>query len=256
MLRTIALLASCIASQAFAANDFVTFDIGSYRINARNNISASGPARRGNSFRIEDQGTPDNDTVLRLEGSIRPFARHRIRFAYFQSTRKGGTSSNLEISFLGTVIPLGTVVNSGLAIRQTELDYLYSFWQSETTEVALSLGAHMTDLKASLSAPSLRISREASASGPLPMIGIAGTTRIGRNWELLGHVYGMSAEVGDSSGEAIAYRVGGRYFFTPHLGIGVAWSGIRYNFDLNRTRWIGELDASNHGGEVFLTMRF
>jgi hypothetical protein len=147
-------------------------------------------------------------------------------------------------------------VTTGFETRQAEFDYMYSFYKTPTSELALSLGVHATRLELSLNSPSLNVSRVASASGPLPMIGVAGTTRLGQNWELLGHVYGMKAKVGDYDGSAIAYRVGARYFFTPNFGVGAAWAGINYNLDVTRSSWLGSLDASNQGGEVFLTMRF
>ena len=250
------LLASSMSIPAMAADDFITLDIGGYRFNARNDISVSGPSNRGTDFSIERQGAPDNDTVLRLDGTIRPFARHRLRFMYLNSKREGSATTDREITFRDSVIPADTAVTGGFNMRHFELDYMYSFWKTEATELALSLGIHSTRMEATLSAPPLNISRTASANGPLPMIGIAATTRIAKNWELLGHVYGMSAEVGDFSGSAIAYRLGARYFFTPNIGVGIAYAGINYDFDVAKSDWLGQLDASNKGGEVFLTARF
>lgn len=252
----ISVLASCIVPSAIADDDLVTLDIGGYRLNARNDISVSGPTRRGTDFRIEREGTPDNDTILRLDGTYRFAENHRIRFMYLNSTREGSAVSDREIGFRDRVIPAGTSITSGFKLRELELDYMYSFWKSETAEAALSVGLHSTSMEASVSAPPLNISRSASASGPLPMIGIAGTTRIAEKWEALGHVYGMSAKVGDFEGSALAYRVGGRYYFNPNVALGFAWAGINYDFDVNKSSWLGKLDASNKGGEVFLTVRF
>lgn len=254
-LQAMLVVASCIAP-CVAADDFVTLDIGGYRFDARNDISVSGPTRRGSDFRVERAGTPDNDTVARLDGTIRPFERHRIRFMYLNSTRDGSASTDREIAFRDNVIPAGTTVNSAFDMRHIELDYMYSFWKSETTEVAFSVGAHWTRLELSLDAPAFDVAEAAAAEGPLPMIGIAATTRLGQKWELMGHVYGMSAKAGDFDGDALAYRVGARYFFTPNIGLGLAWAGIKYNFDVDKSSWLGELDASTRGAEVFLTVRF
>lgn len=254
-LQAMLIFASGIAP-CVAADDFMTLDLGGYRLNARNDISLSGPTRRGTEFRAERAGTPDNDTVGRLDGTLRPFERHRIRFMYLNSNREGSTATDRDIDFRDNVIPAGSTVSSGFKLRHIELDYMYSFFKSEATEVALSLGAHWTRMELSLNAPALNFSGVAIASGPLPMIGIAGTTRLGQKWELLGHVYGMSAKAGDFDGSALAYRVGGRYYFTPNVGLGLAFAGINYNFDVNKTSWLGQLDASNRGAEIFLTVRF
>lgn len=253
---TISILAFSTSLGASAADDFLTLDIGGYRFNARNDISVSGPTRSGTNFRIEREGTPDDDTVLRLDGTVRIFPRHRLRFMYLDSTREGTAATDRNISFQDIDIPAGANINSRFSLREVELDYLYSFWKSEATEVALSLGVHSTRMEASLNAPSLNVSSTSSASGPLPMIGIAATHRIGQKWELLGHVYGMSAKVKDFDGNSLAYRAGARYFFTPNVGLGIAFAGIRYNFDVSKTSWLGELDASNNGGEVFFSVRF
>lgn len=253
----VACLACCIASiSASAADDLITLDIGGYRFNARNDISVGGPTIAGTNFRMEREGTPDNDSILRLDGTIRPFARHRLRFMYLDSSREGSAATDRDISFRDSVIPAGTAVNSGFTLREVELDYMYSFWKSEATEVALSLGIHSTSMEARLSAPSFNITRTADADGPLPMIGIAASTRIANRWELLGHVYGMKASISDFSGSALAYRFGGRYFFTPNIGVGIAYAGINYHLDVTKSSWLGQLDASNKGGEVFFTVRF
>jgi hypothetical protein len=254
-LQAMVIFASCI-TPCIAADDFITLDIGGYRFKTRNDISVSGPTRSGTDFRAERAGTPDNDTVARLDGTIRPFERHRIRFMYLDSTREGSASSDRDIAFRNSVIPAGATVNSAFKMRHVELDYLYSFWKSETTEAAFSVGAHWTRLELSLNSPTFNIAEAATAEGPLPMIGIAATTRLGQKWELLGHVYGMSAKIGDFEGDALAYRVGGRYFFTPNIGLGLVWAGINYNFDVNKSSWLGQLDASNRGAEIFLTVRF
>ncbi|RZI39952.1 hypothetical protein EGT07_25990 [Herbaspirillum sp. HC18] len=252
----ISIIASCIAPGAMAADDFVTLDIGGYRFNARNEVSLGGPSFRGTDFRLEREGTPDNDTVLRLDGTIRPWERHRIRFMYLKSTRDGSATADRDLGFRDVVIPAGTAITSGFTMRHAELDYMYSFWKTDTTEAAISLGIHSTDMEIRLNAPPLNIAREGSASGPLPMIGIAATTKIAQKWELLGHVYGMSAKVGDFDGSAIAYRFGGRYYFTPNFGVGIAYAGINYNLDITKSNWLGKFDASNKGGELFLTVRY
>jgi hypothetical protein len=254
-LQAMVIFTSCV-TPCIAADDFITLDVGGYRFNASNDISVGGATRGGTTFGVERAGTPNNDTVARLDGTIRPFERHRFRLMYLNSKREGSASTNRDIEFRNSVIPAGATVSTGLEMRQVELDYLYSFWKSETTEVAFSVGAHWTRLEVSLNAPVFRVAEVATAEGPLPMIGIAATTRIGQKWELLGHVYGMAAQVGDFDGESLAYRVGARYFFTPNVGLGLAWAGIKYNLDVNKSSWVGQLDASNRGAEIFLTARF
>lgn len=252
----IAISMAALPTAVLAADDVFTIDVGGYRFNARNDVRVDGLTRRGTDFRFERVGTPENDTVLRLDGTIRPFERHRIRFMYLDSTRSGSTTIDRDIAFRDSFVPAGSSVSSRFSARQIELDYMYSFWKTETTEVALSLGVHSTEMKARIDSPAVNVAAEASATGPLPMIGIAATTKLGQKWELLGHIYGMAAQVGGLEGSALAYRVGGRYFITPNIGIGLAWAGIRYDFDVNKTRWNGQLDATNNGGELFLTLRF
>lgn len=241
---------------AYAVDDLVTIDLGGYRFNANTDIAVSGPSLRGTSFSAERTGAPNNDTVGRLEATFRPFERHRIRLMYFSSSREGGGTFDRDISFNDRTIPAGSAASVEFNQRRVEMDYMYSFWKSESTEVALSLGVHSTRMELNLDVPPLNFSRETSANGPLPMIGIAGTTRPTQNLELLGHVYGMSAKVGDFDGNAIGYRLGARYFVTRNIALGAAWTGIKYNFDITRSSWLGELDASTNGGELFFTLRF
>jgi hypothetical protein len=256
--RSLALTVTLLAFplSALARDDFITLDLGGYLFHSRNDISVGGLTGRGSDFRLERQGAPGNDTVLRLDGTIRPFERHRIRFMWLDSSRSGSGQTDRTISFRDATYALGTRVNTSFQLQQAELDYMYSFWKSDTTEVALSLGVHAAKMDARLTAPAISLDREASATGPLPMVGVAVNYKPHEKWELLGHVYGMSARVNDFGGTAVAYRVGARYFFTPNIGVGVAWAGINYNFDLAKTSWQGALDASHSGGQAFLTFRY
>lgn len=241
---------------AQAKDDLITLDLGAYLFRSRDNINVGGPTIRGTQFRLEREGTPDNDTVLRVDGTIRPFERHRIRFMFMDSTREGDGLIDRNISFRDVTYNIGSRVNSSFRLTETELDYLYSFWKTDDWEWAVSLGVHLAQMKATLTAPQLNLSQTADLNGPVPMIGLAGNWTPNEKWEVFGHVYGMSASVRDYSGTAVAYRVGGRYYFTDHLGVGLAWAGIRYNLDVNRTAWLGSLDASHAGGQLFLTFRY
>jgi hypothetical protein len=241
---------------ALAKDDFVTLDLGAYLFKSRDNISVGGPSLRGTEFRFEREGTPDNDTVLRLDGTIRPFERHRLRFMWLDSTRQGDALTDRSINFRDVTYNLGTRVNSSFRLQQTELDYMYSFMKTDELELALSVGLHATKMVARMTAPAINLEREAQANGPLPMVGLAVNYKPHEKWELLGHVYGMSAKIKDYNGTALAYRLGARYFFTDHIGVGLAWAGIKYNLDFTRPSWLGSLDASHSGGQLFLTFRY
>ncbi len=241
---------------ALAKDEIIQLDLGAYTFHAKDNISVGGPTIAGTKFGIEREGTPDNDTVFRVDGTIRPFERHRLRFMYLDSTREGSGLIDRTISFRDATYNLGSRVNSSFRLQETELDYMYSFWKSDELEWAATLGVHLAKIVATLNAPSLSLSQQAEANGPVPMIGLAVNWTPHEKWELFGHVSGMSASIKDYSGTAVAYRVGARYFFTDNIGVGLAWAGVRYNLDVNRSAWLGTLDASHNGGQAFLSFRY
>jgi hypothetical protein len=251
-----AVMAFGVTPYASAGDETFKLDIGGYRFGASNDISVGGPGTTGTEYRAEREGTPENDTVLRLEGSYRFFDRHRIRLMYLQSDREGSALSDHDITFRDTTVPLGTRVETGVKLKQAELNYLYSFWKNDDTEVAFLFGIHATKVETFLNAPSLNITKSAAVTGPLPMIGLSATKRLADKWELQGDVYGMKAKVNDVDGNSIAYRFAARYFFTPTFGAGVAWSGIRTRVNLTKSDWEGNLRTGNSGGELFLTVRF
>lgn len=88
------------------------------------------------------------------------------------------------------------------------------------------------------------------------MIGLSASRRIQPNWEIMGRIYATSIKIGDVNGRARGYRAGTRYFITPNIGLGLAWSGNRYKFDIEESRWRGALHASDNGGELFVSLRF
>jgi hypothetical protein len=241
---------------AHAKDDFITLDVGAYNFRSRDNIAVGGATGRGTEFQLERENSPSNDTVLRVDGTIRPFERHRIRFMWLDSSREGEGVIDRSISFRDASYTLGSRVSTSFRLQQTELDYMYSFWKTDEIEAALTLGIHASHMELRLSAPSLSLSREASVNGPLPMVGVALNWQPHEKWELFGHLYGMSATIGDYSGHAVGYRLGGRYYITSNIGLGLAYAGINYKFDVDRSSWLGTLDASHRGGQAFLSFRY
>jgi hypothetical protein len=234
-----------------AAADRVTVELGAYHFTPSTSTHIVGPFGIGTAFKLENLGaSASSRTVPRIEFFVRPFERHRLRFKYVEADRDR-TADIVRVS-----AAIGTSVNAGLHVRRFEADYLYSFWKSDAAEAAVALGLHYTRLEGFVQFPALHIVGRATSEDPLPMVGLLASRRVRPDWEVLAHVFGMPARVGRVNGRAFGYRIATRYYLTRNLGLGVGWSRMRYDMEPSGRLWRGTLDASDRGGEVFVSLRY
>lgn len=156
-------LALCVATDVFAADDRVTLDVGLHRFQSYTDVSVAGATGRGTGFELERLGTPSNKTVVRIEGTIRPFERHRFRLIYLETDREATATSDRDLGFGNLFVPIGSSATARFKVRSIAGDYLYSLWKTDDSEVAASLGIHQTRFAASLHSSAMGISAETEA---------------------------------------------------------------------------------------------
>ena len=204
----------------------------------------------GTSIDFEsDLGLEDTKTLPVFDAAWRFSPNHRIEFNYLNSSRDSTATLQRDLTWNGEVYPVNAQVRSEFDARIAALSYLYSLYRTADTELALGIGLHTVKLSAGLDVQgtSLQRSGSISATAPLPVIAVRGSTRIVGNVsaELRYQWFGIS--VGDYSGSLNAVNFAVSWY--PWRSATDAWKGLgfeagynyyRYDLEASRERWNGE----------------
>jgi len=189
-IRTVAALAVVIQAVAFgiaparAANvgydssdtDRFNLAVGGYIVTHTNGQirldQSVGPLNVGTSIDWgRDLGGETTALAPRMDGFYRFTPKHRVDFSWYNLDRDGTVITTRDLSYGNANFPAGTPVSSTLSSNTAKLAYTYSFYRAPEIETGMSLGLHVTQLKASIAASGLGLAESTSTTAPLPVFG-------------------------------------------------------------------------------------
>ena len=220
---------------------------------------------------LEDQTNMDTQVSAGwLSGEWRFSPNHRVRFDYIPVTRTGKRQLIDTLEFHNVAIQAGSRINTELTTHIYDIDYVYNFYTTESSELGFSLGLYVSDLEVSLEAEGTIISlletgaseTQASYQGkrdltaPLPLVGLTYSKRFEKNWlfNLNGRIWDMEIAGVDSS--FYSAKASLEYTFDNNIGIGIASSYLDINLIGDKERLTGEVEISYTGVQVFLSASF
>jgi hypothetical protein len=196
-----------------------------------------------------DLGLDSSLGVGRISGYWRFFDRHRLYFGYYKLNRKSARPLLTDIGpiyipelGINDTILAGSNVRSVSAWEVYHLGYGYSFYKSESLELAAKLGLGLARIKLDVSGTlntlnngTLTSTAGASVLVPLPTVGVTLDWVASERWTLKGNagyfkvsVNGVKAGVTDA-GVAAEYRL------FRNFGIGAGYSLLWLNADIDRS---------------------
>jgi len=157
-----------------------------YVFNADTTFNINGAGGIGSSVDFaRTLGGQRTDNLWRIDSLYRFNPRHSVGFSYYDVTRKGDRTLDLDITIDGITYAAGGTVNSEIDIGLYRFFYNYSFHRDEKVELALSLGLYFADISASFSSNVTCTATTGSCPGvtspggsastllaPLPSIGV------------------------------------------------------------------------------------
>jgi hypothetical protein len=155
-----ALLAALAAAPAHAddayfspTNERVRISLGAMRVSSTTTLRADSSAGvAGTTVNGErDFGLDGSDWEPKFQATVRVAKRQRLSFDYFTLDRSGSTMlapTATPILFRDVALQPGDPLRTKLSLRSFGITYGYSFWHSETLEIAGTLGVHATDVSA------------------------------------------------------------------------------------------------------------
>jgi hypothetical protein len=101
------------------------------------------PSDSGTKFSLATDSRSDPAFAFRVRGGYTFAGRHSLMFLVAPLTVRGSGTLDRDITYQGTLFPLGTKVESSYRFDSYRLTYRYAFVKNETLELAAGLTAKL-----------------------------------------------------------------------------------------------------------------
>jgi hypothetical protein len=201
----------------------------------------------------DDLGLDDSDTVFRVDGYYRFFARHRFDLSYVDLSRDGKTTTRFPIIIDDTFFPTGSKLATEFDYQVLKAAYAYSFVQTDKVDVSVSGGLYLFDFDLNV------VSEDGKREGedgiaPMPMVGLHLNYRLTDKLFLTTSYEYFSIDDDDVEGELTDGRISFEYRAMEHLGFGVGYNAV--SIDGEDTEDHDELVYDYEGVMAYLSWNF
>jgi hypothetical protein len=218
----------------------------------------------GTTFNFDDEFGFKDQNRLRVDGYWRFAERHKLRFMYFSSHSDETRNIDQTIEFRARTFPINAAVRGEFESEVVELAYEYAFLRRDSWELAATLGLHNLELKAGLSAQlsstlvsgAIDQAAEATANGPLPVVGLHGLWAFGDHWYLDAQAQYFSVDFDEYDGSLRDYKLGIVWMPLRNIGVGVAYNDFRMHVNVDADRFQGNVHYTYSGPIGFVTVAF
>lgn len=218
----------------------------------------------GTTFDVERDLGYRTKGLFRADGYWRFFGRHKLMVSYFENDRATSKSINEALQFGNLRFPVGVGVNSRFDTRLLQAAYEWDFLQGEHYFLGASIGVH--DLKFNLglsgtaylntSATTVSGSKDASVTGPLPVVGLHGLWRFNPKFYIDGQYQYFQASISPYSGHLSDWMVSGVWQASKYVGFGAGYDAFLAGLNVDASRFNGDLRWRYGGVRLFLTGSF
>jgi hypothetical protein len=256
--------------QAAAADDFNLIkqkgqvSLGTFLNNSALKIRVDGEAGQGTNI---DWGNTFGDkdvTRFRLDGVYRFNERHHLRVMYTDYSRQTSRTLDEDIVWRDDVLLAGSTATAKNSFTIIEAAYEYAFKHSDDMELAGTFGLHYTTFAATISGDVQTpgggaggtIGGKASVGAPLPVFGLRGMWRLGRDFYLDAQAQYFALAIDNIDGSLLNYRAAVTWQPKKHLGIGVGYDSFNVDVKVDKENFRGRMDWTYQGPQVFFNFGF
>jgi hypothetical protein len=244
------------------------FQLGAFRpsIDSSLRIDDAG-GNNGTQFDAENAlGLPRRKTLGAALIGVRLGERWRIEVEHFalnRSVRQFALTQDIVID--ETTYPVSALVDTDFDSRVTRVSGGYSLLKTDTSELGLAVGAHVTQFEVGVSgvfstgggAPATLHRETRDATVPLPTVGVFGSVALAPGLALHGRADVFSLSHRGYDGRLLNLQANVTWHFTPNLGIGAGYRFSDYRVEARRGEdFRGRVDYEFQGPQLFLDARF
>ena len=203
-------------------------------------------------------GLDKSDFEPKFQAMVRIDTRNRVSFDYFTLDRSGNAVAQAPIVFHNVTFSPGDPLQTNLSLRTLGITYGYSFWHSETLEIAGTLGVHATDISAmaKVQTPTRHTIESDNLAGPVPTVGIDATWVASRRFYFDGRAQYLNVHVNNLAGSLSIYDFDALYRYRPNVSFGVGYFAVVAKLSSTRASEAGLFDFNTHGPEMFFRVAF
>ncbi|HET7843408.1 MAG TPA: hypothetical protein VFL14_04610 [Xanthomonadales bacterium] len=257
------LLASCAAVRSDPlSSDRFTFSAGAFRMHNDTRFDVSSPIMETRAtLKLEDDlGLAESSEMARYEASVRLTPRQRLTATWFDASRHRAERMAGSVSYGDMRYDYDVFVHGGLDMHVAEVTWRWAALSRERVRGEILLGVHRlsldSELGAALADGSLAASARGSASGPLPVAGIALYWQMADRWRMDLQAQALRAEVQGFSGRITDLRAGIAWQWRRDLALGLYWNRFALDLAHDAEDWSGTFAYRYAGPQLALTMRF
>jgi hypothetical protein len=204
-------------------------------------------------------GLDKSDFEPMFQATVRVDTRQRISIDYYTLDRSGDSIvTGTPIAFRDVTFLPGDPLQTQQSLRTLGLTYEYSFWHSETLEIAGTVGVHAADISttAKVQTSTRHIIQTNDEAGPVPAVGIDATWVASKRFYFDGRAQYFSAHINNFDGSLGIYEFDALYRFRPNVSFGVGYTELKAHLAATEGQEAGRFDLTTKGPEVFVRVGF
>jgi hypothetical protein len=268
------------ANNAIAGGEVIDFgkeslklNLGYYQPNFSSRVAVGTTGSTpGNIDGEEDLGLDKNLAGARLDGYWRFANRHRLHFGYYALDRSASKVLTkdigpIEIPSLGVsdTILTGSNIHTEAKWEMFMLGYGYSFYKSETLEVAGQLGLNVGQIGTKISGTFITTTYPGGVSGatagsvhyvPLPAFGLSGDWALDDRWRMRGHAGAFKIKIQNVEADVLDAAVAGEFRVYGNIWAGLGYSILNASAKLTETNSNASIDWRTGGLQLYGSILF
>jgi len=225
-------------------------------------LDGTGPFGGGVELDLEDDLDLKEDvSSYRVDAEWRFFDRHRLNFSFFDLSREATSTLTKTIDIPIDPLPrppgccnftVGTTVDSLWDWRVYAASYTWSFFQTDTIEVGLNIGAHITDIALGIRTQSGLVEELEAVTAPLPVVGLTGAYAFTPKLVLRSNAGVFALKIDDYEGSLINFDLDLEYNMWKYMGFGIGYNFFTMDLDVTADNFRGSADYTYHGFKAFI----
>jgi hypothetical protein len=227
-------------------------------------IDSTNGSAIGSDVRLEaDLGLPEHKTVARVLAGLRLGQAWRVEGEVLTLRRQGRAQLTADIVVEDTTYAAAGQVDSRFDSSIARLALGWSFHRSDTSELGLALGLHITDFRLKLAGVASvngtqvgQRSVEKSQAVPLPALGAFGALALAPGWRVAGRIDALSLNSRGYKGQLTNAEVQVLYHPTALFGLGLGYRLVDYRVDADTKQFSGRVDYKFSGPQATLDLQF
>jgi hypothetical protein len=205
----------------------------------------------------ENLGGETSTTAGRLDVLYRFNDKHGVGFSWYALKFNGSRSLDRDINWGDQTFPINARVDSEIKFDVYKLNYQYSLFHNETTELGVLAGFHVMNTSAGISASGINRAQSESVTAPLPVLGTFAEYKFTPRFSTYFNYQFFFINYDDKiKGSLQDFLVGLEYRVLRNVALGAAYNRFNLNVEAKGDAATLNLNTNWNGGLLYASVYF